>query len=51
MSAPTTPTERERQTGTNLAALLLGWAFVGLPLAWGVAQTVIKSLALFHQAP
>jgi hypothetical protein len=28
--------------------LILAWLFVGLPLAWGVVQTLIKSMALFH---
>ncbi len=28
--------------------LIFAWLFVGLPLAWGVTQTIIKSLALFH---
>jgi hypothetical protein len=27
--------------------LLLAWSFVGIPLAWGVWQVVVKSLALF----
>jgi hypothetical protein len=26
----------------------LAWAFVGIPLLWGVSQTIIKSLALFQ---
>jgi hypothetical protein len=29
-------------------ALALAWLAVGLPLAWGVAQTIIKSTALFR---
>ncbi|UPL48883.1 MFS transporter small subunit [Hymenobacter sublimis] len=29
------------------AALGIAWLFVGIPLAWGVAQTFIKALALF----
>lgn len=29
-------------------ALILAWLAVGIPLAWGVSQTLIKSLALFH---
>jgi hypothetical protein len=37
----------ERTTGGRLA-LALSWAFVAVPLAWGVAQTVAKSLALFR---
>ena len=28
-------------------ALVLAWLAVGIPLAWGVSQTLIKSLALF----
>ena len=27
--------------------LVIAWTFVGIPLAWGVYQTFIKSLALF----
>ena len=27
--------------------LVIRWAWVGIPLAWGVWQTVLKSLALF----
>ncbi|SDU15606.1 hypothetical protein SAMN05444156_2296 [Verrucomicrobium sp. GAS474] len=30
------------------AAIALSWLFVGIPLAWGVYQTIQKSLALFH---
>jgi hypothetical protein len=29
-------------------AIALAWLVVGLPLAWGVAQTIVKSMALFH---
>jgi hypothetical protein len=28
--------------------LIFAWLFVGIPLAWGVTQTLIKSMALFH---
>ena len=28
-------------------ALVLAWLVVGIPLAWGVSQTIIKSMALF----
>ena len=27
--------------------LVVGWTWVGLPLAWGVWQTIRRSLALF----
>lgn len=30
------------------AALLLAWAFVGVPLAWGVFMTLRNALALFQ---
>jgi hypothetical protein len=41
MNAPEQP---RPQTG----ALILAWIFVGVPAVWGVAQTVLKSLALFR---
>jgi hypothetical protein len=28
--------------------LIVSWAIVGIPLAWGVWQVVLKSLALFR---
>ena len=30
------------------AAVAIAWLIVGLPLLWGVWETVKKSLALFH---
>ncbi|WP_449430743.1 MFS transporter small subunit [Phaeodactylibacter luteus] len=27
---------------------LLAWLFVGIPLLWGITQTLIKSMALFN---
>jgi len=27
--------------------VLVAWLYVGIPLAWGVAETVIKSIPLF----
>jgi hypothetical protein len=30
------------------ARIAISWLVVGIPLAWGVSQTFIKSLALFH---
>ena len=27
--------------------LAVAWLIVGLPLAWGVEQTIVKALALF----
>ena len=28
--------------------LALAWGFVGIPLAWGVVQTVLNALKLFQ---
>ena len=28
--------------------LALAWAFVGIPLAWGVIQTLINAMKLFQ---
>jgi hypothetical protein len=28
--------------------LIFSWLWVGIPLAWGVYQTLLKSMALFH---
>ncbi len=39
------PTEKST---TSPLLILLAWLFVGIPLAWGVSQTLLKSLALFH---
>ena len=35
-------------TGAEKLRTALAWLYVGIPLAWGVAQTVIKSAALFQ---
>lgn len=32
---------------TNWPVVALRWAFVGIPLLWGIYQTVLKSLELF----
>lgn len=32
----------------NGLKLLLAWGFVGIPLAWGVIETVINALKLFQ---
>jgi hypothetical protein len=29
------------------ARLIVAWSFVGIPLVWGIAQVVSRSLALF----
>ena len=32
---------------TSVPRLAFSWLFVGVPLAWGVYETLLKSLALF----
>jgi hypothetical protein len=34
--------------GTTTLHLVLAWGFVGIPLAWGVIQTVISAAKLFQ---
>ncbi|WP_165370527.1 MFS transporter small subunit [Hymenobacter persicinus] len=43
-STPASTTETSSSTG----ALVIAWAFVGIPLLWGVSQTFVKALALFQ---
>jgi hypothetical protein len=38
----------ERPPSSSVGLLIFAWLFVGLPFAWGVIQTIIKSMALFH---
>ena len=55
----TPPPEHERASTDAVASatagpttrmqLALAWALVGVPLAWGVWQVVLKSLALFRR--
>jgi hypothetical protein len=33
--------------GTTAVHLILAWGFVGIPLAWGVVQTLLNALRLF----
>ena len=40
-AAPPTP-------ASGTLRLVLSWGLVGIPLAWGVYQTIVKSLALFQ---
>jgi hypothetical protein len=44
MNSPNPP----RSTPVNLVAVGLAWAAVGIPLAWGVFQTILKASALFR---
>ena len=35
-------------TGNRALQLILAWSFVGIPLLWGVLQTLRNALKLFH---
>jgi hypothetical protein len=35
------------QVPGSLGFVIFSWLWVGLPLAWGVYQTILKSMALF----
>lgn len=37
-----------KQDSGNALKLLLAWGFVGIPLAWGVIQTLINAMKLFQ---
>ncbi len=39
---------RTSEGTSSPVSIALAWIAVGMPLAWGVYQTVIKSLALFR---
>jgi len=49
ISGEATPPPAEVNVPGNVNWLTLGfrWAWVGIPLAWGVSQTILTSLALF----
>jgi len=36
------------QSGTPAWHLVLSWGFVGIPLIWGVSQTIANALKLFQ---
>lgn len=40
--------EDAAQVGTSKLKLVLAWVFVGVPLLWGVTQTLSNALKLFH---
>ncbi len=47
-SMPRTNQPGEAPPSSSTGFLIFSWLFVGIPLAWGVTQTLIKSMALFH---
>lgn len=38
----------EAGSSGNGLKLLLAWGFVGIPLAWGVIQTLVNAVKAFH---
>jgi len=36
------------RSGTTTLELVLAWGFVGIPLLWGVSQTLLDALKLFQ---
>lgn len=48
MTSPTRETSMTPNDGrSSPVSVALAWLAVGIPLAWGVSQTIIKSMALF----
>ncbi|ODA68182.1 hypothetical protein A7A08_01353 [Methyloligella halotolerans] len=41
-------TEHTDISGQNTVKLVLAWAFVGIPLTWGVLQTLANAMQLFQ---
>jgi hypothetical protein len=48
MSDPKSAAQAASDGSSHAVALALSWMVVGLPLAWGVAETLRKALALFQ---
>lgn len=42
------PNQNAGSPGSPTAAVVVSWLLVGLPLLWGIWETVKKSQALFH---
>ena len=41
----------ENTTKSSPAMILLAWLLVGVPLSWGVYNTLLSSMKLFQAAP
>lgn len=38
----------DNQSGTTTLQLVVAWGFVGIPLIWGVLQTLSNAMKLFQ---
>jgi len=38
----------DNRNGTTTLQLVLAWGFVGIPLVWGVLQTLSNAMKLFQ---
>jgi hypothetical protein len=39
---------RQSDGASNGVKLILAWGFVGIPLVWGVVQTLVNAVKAFH---
>jgi len=37
-----------QSNGTTALHIILAWGFVGIPLLWGVSQTIANAMKLFQ---
>jgi hypothetical protein len=42
------PNELSQRGASNWVKLALAWGFVGIPLAWGVVQTLLNAVKAFQ---
>jgi hypothetical protein len=40
--------DQQARAGGNGIKLVLAWGFVGIPLAWGVVQTLLNAIKAFQ---
>ena len=40
--------DAHQHNGTTALQLVLAWGFVGIPLAWGVIQTLLNAIKAFQ---
>ena len=40
--------QQHHAASNNTLKLILAWGFVGIPLVWGVVQTLVNAVKAFH---